>query len=79
MVVGVNTRRRRRSAAAARAMTNESDTIVDTRKNKHVPQNIMGKKQQSKELINIYYGIQLGVGFDILSVNYYKYTIHTHV
>jgi len=51
-----------------------SDTIVDTRKNKHVPQN-MGKKQQPKELINVYYGIQLGVGFDILSVNFfYIYT-----
>jgi len=60
---------REHAAMAARAMTNESDTIVDTRKNKHVPQN-MGKKLQPKELINIYYGIQLGVRFDILSVNF---------
>jgi hypothetical protein len=30
----------------------------------------MGKKQQPKELINVYYGVQLGVGFDILSVNF---------
>lgn len=35
------------TAAAARAMTNEFDTIVDTRKNKHVPKN-MGKNNNPR-------------------------------